>query len=76
MNKPIFCQVRVKGHLDESWTEWFEGMAITNEAGGDALLTGYLADQAALHGLLNRISSLGLNLISVNTSILDDSKGS
>jgi hypothetical protein len=76
MNKPIFCQVRVKGHLDESWIEWFEGMAITNEAGGDALLTGYLADQAALHGLLNRISSLGLNLISVNTSILDDSKGS
>jgi hypothetical protein len=72
MNELIFCQVRVKGHLDKSWTEWFEGMAISNEAGGDALLTGYLADQAALHGLLNRISSLGLDLISVNIDTPDD----
>lgn len=66
MDKPIHCQVRVKGHLDTTWSEWFQGLAISNQAGGEAVLSGYLLDQAALQGVLNRISSLGLALISVH----------
>jgi hypothetical protein len=66
MNDPIFYQIRIKGHLDDAWAEWFEGLTIENEEGGEALLTGYLSDQAALHGVLNRINNLGLVLISVN----------
>jgi hypothetical protein len=67
MDSPTLYQIRVKGHLDETLGNWFEGFTITNREDGDALLTGHLQDQAALHGILNRISNLGLTLISVNT---------
>ena len=66
MDQPTHYQIRVKGHLDTAWTEWFEGLTLTNEGSGDALLSGLLPDQAALQGILKRISSLGLTLISVN----------
>jgi hypothetical protein len=66
MDEPIFYEIRVKGHLDETWIDWFEGLAISNGEDGDAVLSGSLPDQAALQGVLNRISSLGLTLISVN----------
>lgn len=66
MDKPVFYQIRVNGHLDDTWAEWFEGLTITNHDDGVSLLSGRLPDQAALHGILNRISSLGLKLISVN----------
>lgn len=66
MDKPAFYQIRVKGHLDETLGSWFEDFTISNEEDGDALLTGHIQDQAALQGALNRISSLGLTLISVN----------
>ncbi len=59
-------QIRLKGHLDIQWADWFEGLTIKLEEGGDTLLTGPVADQAALHGLLKRIRDLGLPLISVN----------
>ena len=55
----------MKGHLDPSWSDWFDGLDVTNEAGGSAVLEGLLADQAALHGLLARIRDLGLSLLSV-----------
>jgi hypothetical protein len=42
--------IRVRGHLDQSWSAWFDDLAITNEANGDAVLTGPVVDQAALHG--------------------------
>lgn len=64
--EPLLCEIRVKGHLDAQWSDWFEGLAVTRRAGGDTLLTGPLADQAALHGLLRRIRDLGLPLVSVN----------
>lgn len=67
MDKPSFYAIKVKGHLDDTWANWFDGLAISNLEGGEAQLSGYLADQAALHGVINRISSLGLILISVNT---------
>jgi hypothetical protein len=66
MDSPALYQIRIKGHLDETLGSWFEGFIISNQEDGDALLTGHIQDQAALHGILNRISNLGLTLISVN----------
>jgi hypothetical protein len=64
LDQPMVYQIRVKGHLGHPWTDWFEGMTITLEEGGDTLLTGPVADQAALHGLLRKVRDLGLPLIS------------
>jgi hypothetical protein len=64
-NPPIY-QIRVKGHLDSQWADWFEGLIITLEEDGDTLLTGPVSDQAALHGLLKKVRDLGLSLLSVN----------
>lgn len=59
-------QIRVRGHLSVEWSEWFDRMTIEHEADGVTALTGTLADQAALYGVLIRIRNLGLSLISVN----------
>ena len=59
-------QIRVKGHLDPLWSHWFDGLTIVNEAHGEAVLAGLIADQAALHGVLMRIRDLGLPLLAVN----------
>jgi hypothetical protein len=59
-------QIRLKGHLGRQWTDWFDGLTITLEDSGDTLLTGPLADQAALHGLLKKVRDLGLTLLSLN----------
>jgi len=67
MDNSTLYQIKVKGHLDETLGSWFEGFTITNQEDGDTLLTGTIQDQAALHGILNRISNLGLTLISVNS---------
>ena len=68
LDRPASYQIKVPGHLDESWSEWAEGMTITAEIDDDGrpvtTLTGTL-DQAALQGLLRRLYSLGLPLISV-----------
>jgi len=64
--QPMVYQIRLKGHLDSQWTEWFGGLTITLEEDGDTLLTGPVVDQAALHGLLKKIRDLGMPLISVN----------
>jgi hypothetical protein len=61
-----FYEIRVKGHLDLSWSDWFDGMTILHEDNGETLLAGTLTDQAALHGLLTRVRDLGMMLISVN----------
>lgn len=66
MDKPIFYEIRVNGHLESTWSDWFDGLAITNLENGEAMLSGYLPDQAALHGVLKRISNLSLTLIAVN----------
>jgi hypothetical protein len=65
-DRPGVYQIRVSGHLDRQWTDWFEGLTITLEEGGDTLLTGLVRDQAALHGLLRKVRDLGLPLVSVN----------
>jgi len=66
MDKPTIYQIKVTGHLDATWADWFEGLSITNLESGEARLSGILQDQAALQGVLKRISDLGLTLISVN----------
>lgn len=59
-------QIRIKGHLDDGWCEWFEGLNLDRESGGTTLLSGPVADQPGLHGLLIKIRDLGLPLLSVN----------
>ncbi len=59
-------QIRVRGHLNKQWMDWFDGLTITLEADGDTLLTGLVIDQSALYGLLKKIRDLGMPLLSVN----------
>ena len=58
-------QIRVKANLDRKWSDWFDGFTITQQADDETLLTGPVADQAALHGLLAKIRDLGLPLLLV-----------
>lgn len=64
-DQPLVYQIRLKGHLDHQWVEWFGGLTLTLEANGETLLTGPVADQAALFGLLRKVRDLGMPLISV-----------
>jgi hypothetical protein len=59
-------EIRVKGRLDTRWAVWFDGLTLTQGSDGTTILHGPVADQAALHGLLQKIRDLGLPLISVN----------
>ena len=58
-------EIRVRGRIDESWSEWFADLAITHTEQGETLLAGTVADQAALYGVLARLRDLGLPLVSV-----------
>jgi hypothetical protein len=58
-------QIRVRGLLEEQWSDWFDGFSISPQGDDKTLLTGPVADQAALHGLLSKIRELGLPLLSV-----------
>jgi hypothetical protein len=62
---PAIYQIRVKGNLEQKWSDWFDGFAIEPQPNDETLLTGFVADQAALHGILAKISNLGLPLLSV-----------
>jgi hypothetical protein len=62
--KSIVYQIRVEGHLDERWLRWFEGLDVIPLPEGETVISGEM-DQSALHGVLNRIRDLGLELISV-----------
>lgn len=57
--------IRLEGCLDAHWSEWFDGMSITCTSDGETILSGVVVDQAALHGLLAKISDLGLPLVAV-----------
>ena len=59
-------QIRLQGHLGPQWTAWFEGLTVVREENSETLLTGPVADQAALHGLLRKVRDLGMPLLSVN----------
>ena len=58
-------EIRVKGHLDARWVAWFDGLSLTLESDGTTLIHGVVADQAALHGLLQKVRDVGLPLVSV-----------
>ena len=58
-------EIRLKGHLDDRWADWFDGLTLTRQDDGTTRLTGAVADQAALHGLLSKVRDLGLPLIAV-----------
>ena len=62
---PLVYQIRIEGHLGHQWAEWFGDLTVTLEDNGDTLLSGPVADQAALHGLLRKVRDLGTPLLSV-----------
>jgi hypothetical protein len=64
-DQPAVYEIKVKGKLDVRWSGWFEGLTITAESDGSSTLTGTVADQAALYGLLSRMRDLALVLVSV-----------
>jgi len=64
-DQPMVYQIRIKGHLSGKWTDWFGGLRITLEEGGETLLTSPVIDQAALFGLLRKVRDIGLPLLAV-----------
>ena len=74
MTRGIY-QIKVKGHLDTSRSEWFEGWTIIQENDGTTVLTGRVIDQSALHGVLIKIRNLNMPIISVNCVEPDQAEG-
>jgi haloalkane dehalogenase len=64
----MYVEVRIKGSLKPEWSDWLEGLTVSNQANGETVLNGALPDQAALLGLLNRIHGLNLTLLSFSQS--------
>lgn len=64
-DRPLIYQIRIEGRLGQQWAGWFDGLTVTLAENGDTLLTGPIADQAALHGLLRKVRDLGTPLLSV-----------
>ena len=69
---PPLYEIRIAGHLSAQWMDWFEGLTVTLEEDGNTLLSGPVADQAALHGLLKKVRDLGMPLVSVNQVQFDE----
>jgi hypothetical protein len=71
-------EIHIKGHMGADWSDWFDGLSVANLDGGEALLRGSLADQAALHGVLARLHALNLTLLGLRRlapdEIVDGSK--
>jgi hypothetical protein len=64
-HSPGRYEIRLRGHLDSRWAAWFDGLNLSNESDGTTVIGGPVADQAALHGLLQKVRDLGLPLVSV-----------
>ena len=60
-------EIRIEGHLDQSWADWLDGFTLTHTEEGETILTGEVRDQAALYGLIAKLRDLGVKLISVNS---------
>ncbi len=61
-----FFEILVKGHLDKSWSDWLEGLEVKLLDKGEMMLSGYILDQAALMGILNKLNGLNLTLLALN----------
>ncbi|MCJ7660510.1 MAG: hypothetical protein MUO67_15285 [Anaerolineales bacterium] len=72
-DEPGIYQIRVSGVLDDRWSDWFDGFSFNKSSVNETVLTGCVTDQAALHGLLNKIRDIGLPLISVER--IEDEEG-
>lgn len=72
LDDPAQYEIRIDGHIDSEWADWFEGMSVTAQTDGTTLLSGLVADQAALHGLVRKVGSLGMTLVSINVVRTDD----
>ena len=76
--RPAFYQIRLKGHFSPQLAAWFDDLTVTNTPEGEAVLSGYVLDQAALYGVLLMIHHLGITLLSVNrlaSPSVDTSRG-
>ena len=60
-------EIRVEGHIDQTWVEWLDSFTLTHTEQGETILTGEVKDQAALYGLIAKLRDLGATLISVNS---------
>ena len=67
-------EIRLKGHLDSRWAAWFDGLRLTHDSDGTTVVSGLVADQSALHGLLKKVRDVGLPLVSV-TQVDPDQPG-
>ena len=68
----LYVEIRTRGHIDEHWSPWFEGLAIEHDERGETTLSGSVIDQSALYGILARLRDLGLPLLSVYSAETDD----
>ena len=68
---PAHYELRVEGHLGQNWSAWFDGFTLTREDDGTTTIRGVVTDQAALHGLLTKVRDLGVDLISLAPTHLD-----
>jgi hypothetical protein len=64
-HNPGRYEIRLKGHLDSRWAAWFDGLSLSHSSDGTTVIHGFVADQAALHGLLQKVRDIGAPLISV-----------
>lgn len=64
--------IRIKGEIDESWSEWFEGFELTSNEPDETILTGIVTDQAAFYGLIGKLRDLGIQLVAVNSIETED----
>jgi hypothetical protein len=64
--QPDHYEIRIRGHLAPRWSEWFAGLTMVYTESGETILSGPIEDQAALHGVLNKIRDMNLKLISVH----------
>ena len=73
-DQPLMHQFRVKGHLDDQWSDWFDDLTITLVENGETILTGPVIDRPALYGILKKIRDLGIPLISVTRVEMDQAE--
>jgi hypothetical protein len=72
IDAPRPYEIRVKGHLAARWATWFDGMTLSSQDDGTTVIHGPVADQSALHGVLRKVSDLGLTLVSVTVTAIDE----